>query len=632
MKNGIDLQNFNSILPYKIYISKVTHFNLHWHNFIEIFFVKKGNIRITTGDFSFHLDEGHICFIDSGIIHSINQTDVTNEILVLQISTEISSPFHSLQKYKFNSETYLSDLSNATLPLSELQKLLNNCYEESMFKASGYQNIISSFINALIGIMIRHYYLVLKTDDDYIAESNLQRLSKIINYLNNHYTEKISLQELANDLHMNYYYLSHFFKDTAGVSYHDYLNNLRVDKSLFLLSDPSLTITRIAYDIGFPNIKAYTKAFKEKFGVLPSEYRKTIITTTETSFFHSDNDNTYVDAYTMSAEPFFSSQNTIRDFMSISEEVSLHHDAKHTLFENIDIYTSTANSRLVTPQNKLYIEETTLASQSTADLIQIRNALDINSLCIFAENQSSFIDKNLIKQKSTELDCTFLHISNYKLTSSEFYHGIEAFSLLSGVDIISQYLVNDSCLSELSLFTLKDKNITLPFINSSSLMTSFSVPTPSLYAYSFLQKLSGTILYHSNSCIVIQNDKIFQILCYHSKSLETYRSLNKDNVFQLENYLFFIESFPSIKFTFSFKNLKNRLKQTTFQVSNKHGCILNNWITLGTPDFLTSKLSSYLKSVTQPMLNVKIPPFRETPIITVDLPPLGFSYILLEQI
>lgn len=631
MKNGFDLQSFDSIYPYKIYISKVTHFNLHWHNYIEIFYVKKGAIRITTGDFSFNLDEGHICFIDSGIIHSVNQSNIPNEILVLQISTESTSPFHSLQKYKFNAEAYLSDLSSAALPLSELQKLLNDSYEESILKAPGYESIISCYINAIIGIMIRRYYLVYKTDTDYIAESNLQRLSHIIDYMDSHFMEKLSLQQLADNLHMNYYYLSHFFKDTAGVSFQDYLNNLRVDKSLPLLADPALNITRISYDCGFPNIKAYTKAFKEKFGVLPSEYRKTIVSSLE-SAPPSKPDDAFFNTYTASAESFFSSQKSIREFLSVSEAANLHPETKHTLIQNIDISSNLTEELFLQPTSVLDVEPEALFSLDTSSLLQMKNALKFNTLCILRDDESSPYSDKLLKQKAAEINCAITNTLQQTLSLREPEDGIESFSLLSGNRTLSQYLSTLQSNNLLGLHMLKDKNIVEPFLSSPSLMTSFSVPAPALFASSFVQQLSGKVLYHDNSCIIAMEDQRYHILCFHAKSYDTYLALNKDLDFRLENYNFFTKSFPSIKFTFSFKDVKHKLKQTTMQVFNEQGCILNNWIRLGNPTYLTPDLMNYLQSITQPSLNVKVSPFRESPIITVQLPPLGFAYILLEPV
>lgn len=628
MNNQFDMQDFDSELPVKLEMNKVNLFNLHWHNYIEIFYVKRGNIRITTGDLSFHLDTGHICFIDSGIIHSVSQTDVDNEILVLQISTDRSSPFCALQKYKFNAQTYLSDLSNATLPLKELQKLLDDCYEESVVKATGYQTIISSFINALFGIMIRNFYLVLKTDDDYIAESNLQRLSNIINYLDSHYTERITLQELADNLHMNYYYLSHFFKDTAGVSFQDYLNNLRVDKSLSLLSNNEIGVTRIAYDIGFSNSKAYTKAFREKFGVIPSEYRKTMIPS-NTGLKVDTIDDFSINPIN-SLESSYSASNTIRNFLTVTDELSLHREAKHTIMEDIDIFSPRTASAQFTSDNTLFAEAEALLSLSDQSFRHILNALKIDDFKIHLKDQRADTLTRIINHRfsgitySLEMDNAFLQCLHEPSDAQKML------TLLYGSEIIRDFLAGNSTSVVPKLYSIRNDNIPEVFWGSNSIATSFCVPLPSFFAYEFIHKLNGDIIYQSPACIVLKKEDSYQILCYHEKSLDTYESLNSLDTFSLQDYLFFADSYPSMKFSFSFKNEWHQLKQTTYKVAKDNGCILNNWRKLGSPSILSDETKTYLQEVTRPDINIKVPPFRETPIITVEVPPFGFAYIELE--
>jgi xylan 1,4-beta-xylosidase len=628
MNNQFDMQDFDSELPVKIVMNKVKLFNLHWHNYIEIFYVKRGNIRITTGDLSFHLDTGHICFIDSGIIHSVSQTDVDNEILVLQISTDSSSPFCALQKYKFNAQTYLSDLSNATLPLKELQRLLDDCYEESMVKATGYQTIISSFINALFGIMIRNFYLVLKTDDDYIAESNLQRLSNIISYLDSHYTERITLQELADNLHMNYYYLSHFFKDTAGVSFQDYLNNLRVDKSLSLLSNNDLGVTRIAYDIGFSNSKAYTKAFREKFGVIPSEYRKNMIPSN--NGLKMDNSGDFMTNHLNQRESTYSSSNTIRNFLTVTDELSLHREAKHTIIEDIDLFSHTTESVLFTTCNTLFTDAEALLSLSDNNFRRIITALKIDHLKICLNNQQTESITQIIDHRFSDITYSIEANDSSMQCFGEQADAKKVLTLLSGSEIIRDVLTGNNTSVAPHLYDLRSDNLPEAFGGSNSLTTSFSVPLPLFFAYEFIRKLNGDIIYQSPACIVLKRENSYQILCYHQKSLDTYVSLNGSDSFSLQDYLFFADSYPSMKFSFSFKNEWHQLKQTTYKVAKDNGCILNNWRKLGSPSVLSSEAKEYLQEITRPDINIKIPPFRETPIITVDVPPFGFAYILLE--
>lgn len=623
MKNGLDILSFDPKYPYKIYLRKVSSFNLHWHNYLEIFYVRKGNLRITTGDFSFHLDEGHLCFIDSGTIHSVNQTDVDNEILVLQISAMKNTPFESLKNYKFNSATYLSDLSSDTLPLDNLHSILNKIYEEEALKAAGYSNIILGYINTLIGIMIRRHYLVPKTENDYVTESNLERLSSIIEYLDDHYSEKISLTALADSLHMNYYYLSHFFKDTAGVSFQDYLNNMRVDKSLTLLSESNSNITKIAYSIGFPNIKAYSKAFKDKFGILPSEYKKNIARRSKDPSLTTD--SAILDSYVQTAKEHIGSDGSQPDLLTLSNKFDLKPDSNHMLNRNILV----SNDK---PLNSLsLIDEMDMdfdcfCSFSTDRIASVLHSLRIQKVNLYGSDMEDSRHLAFLKQKAGEITCSINSISAGQLHCDLQLQDYEAFSLLSGIRILHLFLNDPYSRNIPKLYWPGAQTLSAPFLNSSSLVTSFGIKTPYLYAWSFIRKMEGEVIYLSGDCIITKKEKTFRVLCYHSKSLQMYDSLAADAAFKMDDYSFFVNSFPCIKYAITFNSIKEKVTQTTLTVSAHNGCVLDEWIKLGSPEYLNEMSVSYLRSITKPQLNIKVPPFRETPIITLELPPLGFAY------
>jgi xylan 1,4-beta-xylosidase len=139
--------------------------------------------------------------------------------------------------------------------------------------------MILSLINACFAIMIRHSYLIPKSKDDYIGENNMERFNLILDYIKDHYNEKLSLSDLAEKMHVNYYYLSHFFKNIAGISYQEYLNGLRLNQAEMLLTTTQKSITQVAFECGFTNIKSFTGIFKTNFGMLPSEYRKMMFKT-----------------------------------------------------------------------------------------------------------------------------------------------------------------------------------------------------------------------------------------------------------------------------------------------------------------------------------------------------------------
>lgn len=268
--------NFDPHFPICVQRQNLDRFELHWHSYIEIIFTLAGSLVITANGNTFNLDAGDFCVLNSGSIHSICHNGQPNDTLLLQVSTSKNSPFFNLGSLRIDHIAYLKDLQERKVPQQVLQQLLLAIYREYQSHNAGYENMVLSFVNMFLGIMIRFHYLIPKEPDDISYSNNLGRLNAILHFVDKHYDERLTLSDIAKQYHINYYYLSHFFKNISGVSFQEYLTRVRLNKSLQRLSDPQKTITEIAYEVGFPNAKAYTTAFKKKYGVQPSKYRDTI--------------------------------------------------------------------------------------------------------------------------------------------------------------------------------------------------------------------------------------------------------------------------------------------------------------------------------------------------------------------
>lgn len=100
-------------------------------------------------------------------------------------------------------------------------------------------------------------------------------ISKAIKYVNENYMNKITLKTAAEKLHTNHSYLSTLFKKEVGVGFIDYLNDIRIKRSQDLLVSTNLSLVEIAMKSGFDSQSYFTKTFKKKYDITPSEYRKT---------------------------------------------------------------------------------------------------------------------------------------------------------------------------------------------------------------------------------------------------------------------------------------------------------------------------------------------------------------------
>ena len=100
-------------------------------------------------------------------------------------------------------------------------------------------------------------------------------VKEVIRYVEEHFGERISLDQVAEEVFLSKPYLSTLFKKETGKKFSSYLQEVRLEKSRNLLQNSKLTIGEIADEAGFFDSAHYSRAFKEHYGCSPLEYRKT---------------------------------------------------------------------------------------------------------------------------------------------------------------------------------------------------------------------------------------------------------------------------------------------------------------------------------------------------------------------
>lgn len=107
-----------------------------------------------------------------------------------------------------------------------------------------------------------------------VWDVNQPRISRILEYLNTHYAEEITLRDLARQEYLSANYLSQFFRDKLDTTFTQYLGEIRLDHGFFELVNTSKSITDIALDNGFGRVDTFIERFRRKYGVTPGKYRK----------------------------------------------------------------------------------------------------------------------------------------------------------------------------------------------------------------------------------------------------------------------------------------------------------------------------------------------------------------------
>ena len=129
-------------------------------------------------------------------------------------------------------------------------------------------------INLLYHLINNFHYLT--TDKEELKEKSeqLDRYHRISKYIFNNYNNNITLQEIAKKEFLSPHYLSHEIKYATGHSFTDLINLTRIEESIKLLLDTTMSITEISEKIGFSHVRYYNKNFKSYFGCTPLQYRK----------------------------------------------------------------------------------------------------------------------------------------------------------------------------------------------------------------------------------------------------------------------------------------------------------------------------------------------------------------------
>jgi AraC-like DNA-binding protein/ligand-binding sensor protein len=103
---------------------------------------------------------------------------------------------------------------------------------------------------------------------------NADFIHKSIDYIKNNYMRKITLEEVADAVHLSPNYFSRVFKDEMKINFIDYLNQVRIEKSMRLLLNVDLSIKDIASLVGFLDQSYFSKVFRKNMGITPAKFRK----------------------------------------------------------------------------------------------------------------------------------------------------------------------------------------------------------------------------------------------------------------------------------------------------------------------------------------------------------------------
>lgn len=249
-------------------ISSTMPRTMHMHtNLVEILLVYNGNGIYMIENDKYTAQKGDLILYNSNILH--DEFGGSGTSLCTYCLAISNLKLDNLEKNKIISPEYIPVISLGKF-FDEFLSLFE-CMEHTITENEPYSTEFAHFLTEAIIVKICH---IIKTNGIHRQQEIVSLSDKVKNYIDNHYNEQISLEQIADAVKANKYYLSHMFKAKTGFSPLQYVVRRRIGEAQNLLINTNMSITQIAATVGYNNSNYFQNIFRKYMGMTPGHYRK----------------------------------------------------------------------------------------------------------------------------------------------------------------------------------------------------------------------------------------------------------------------------------------------------------------------------------------------------------------------
>ncbi len=236
----------------------------HTHNHMELFFIVGGKGQFLIQGQLYPVSTNSLVIINPNVPHtevSLNAQPL--EYIVLGIEgIELAASEHSNGQFSILDHFESADISSC----------LKNILREMEQKNTGYEDVCQAYMEILVIRLMRNAAFAVPIESQVISGN--RQCGAVRHYIDLHFKETLTLEQLAEEAHMNKYYLSHTFKREYGISPINYMISKRIEESRYLLTETDLSMSHIAQLMGFSSLSYFSQVFRRTLDISPMAYRK----------------------------------------------------------------------------------------------------------------------------------------------------------------------------------------------------------------------------------------------------------------------------------------------------------------------------------------------------------------------
>ncbi|MBQ8281159.1 MAG: helix-turn-helix transcriptional regulator, partial [Lachnospiraceae bacterium] len=252
--------------PFAYYYETISHprYNMiyHWHTEFEIIHVISGEFSLSCDGEGILLGEDECAFIPSGSLHGGVPEDCIYECLVfdlqplLKASPACAKILNNVYEHQITIDKHFLSDSFFTGYCRKIMTLMRE-------KTDYYEFFVQGLLLSLFGEIFSNNCYSATNDTNNRSIKKLKMFKKTLGYIEEHYSEDLSLDNLADICNMNSNYFCRAFKELTGKTPMEYLNYYRIESACELIATTGMTLIDIAMNCGFNDYSYFIKVFKK---------------------------------------------------------------------------------------------------------------------------------------------------------------------------------------------------------------------------------------------------------------------------------------------------------------------------------------------------------------------------------
>lgn len=263
---------------------------LHCHSCLELNYVEKGSGTYIIGGKLYEMEPGDIFVINNSEHHLAlhKSEDLMLTVLILETGHLWNASFDAdyLKPFLGRNRSFSNRITASEGDWQKMSRVFDWLKEELLSEEGNSEEslqdrkkenclVTEAAVNLLLALVYRHYEEKEELADGRNANADylLGPIGKVFSYINEHFMEKITLEELAKECSLSRTYLSRYFKKLTGQTVFSYIQQTRVQYAAYLLKTSKMSVAEIAVESGFETVSYFNRIFKKNYGISPGKMR-----------------------------------------------------------------------------------------------------------------------------------------------------------------------------------------------------------------------------------------------------------------------------------------------------------------------------------------------------------------------